>query len=678
MQNKGGAVRNPVYTSFNMETALFRAPLLALALAAPLLAQTTPQPQPQPTPMPPKIAAPVDKPYVGPVKLMVDATDVTDRVERIHEEIPVEPGAKEMVLLYPEWIPGDHAPSGPLERLAGIVTRVDGKQVQWVRDRVNVYAFHVPLTSGAKVVDLDFDYLSPVSPSAGRIEFTNQILNVEWNEVVMYPAGYFTRDIPFDATIKLPPGWQYGTALETTSNSNGALAFDQTPLNTLADSPLYAGLYFKRIDLSPTKTDIVHLDLFADEAKDLATTPEEEKELKNLPLEEDKLYASHHYKHYDFLLCISDKIGGVGLEHHQSSEDSWSADAFTDWPSGIFERDLLGHESTHSWNGKFRRPKDLWTANFSVPMRDDLLWVYEGLTQYYGNVLTSRAGMRSAEDMRDIWARTAAGFAISPGRDWRPLVDTTNQEIVSHRRPVSWVSYQLAENYYTEGMLIWLDADTKIRELTHNKKSLDDFAKRFFGVYNGSFITYQYGFEDIVNDLNATAPYDWASFLRTRIYDLHPEVPMNGFTQGGYKLVYSDKPVEWVEKAEEKYGFADFSTSLGFTVGSRRRGGAEASSSHIGSVQWDSPAFKAGVTPDMEIVSVNGEAFTPKVLRAAILAAEKNKQPLQLQFLRGKMFSTIAIPWYSGLRIPSLERVNGTPDRLDDILAPSKSPLPPM
>ncbi len=663
-----------------METTLFRAPLLALAfaasLAAPLLAQK--QPQPEPVPMPPPIAAPVDKPYIGPVQLTVDATDVTDRVEKVHEEIPVEPRAKEMVLLYPQWLPGDHEPGGPIEKLAGIVTTVDGQRVQWVRDRVNVYAFHVPLTAGAKTVGVDFDYLSPIRPAAGRIEFTDQILNVEWNEVVMYPAGYYSRDILFDATIKLPSGWQYGTGLETKSNSSGAVTFDQTPLNTLVDSPLFAGLYFKRVDLSPSATDKVYLDLFADEAKDLAITPDEEKQTKDLVMEEDKLYASHHYKHYDFLLVLSDQIGGVGLEHHQSSEDSWSADALTNWSGGLLQRDLLGHESTHSWNGKFRRPNDLWTPNFNVPMRDDLLWVYEGMTQYWGNVLTARAGMRTPEQTRDLFARVAAGFAVSPGRDWRPMVDTTNQPIVSQRRPVSWVSWQLPENYYTEGELIWLDADTKIRELTNGQKSLDDFAKRFFGVYNGSFITDQYSFDDVVNDLNAVAPYDWAAFLHTRIYDLHPEVPMNGFTQGGYKLVYSDKPVEWVENAEEKRGFADFSTSLGFSIGSPRRGGAGGASGQIGNVQWGSPAFKAGVTPDMEIVSVNGQAFTPKVLREAILAAEKNKQPMQLQFVRGDRFTTIAMPYYDGLRYPSLQRVEGTPARFDDILMPSKSPLPPM
>lgn len=627
--------------------------------------------------MPPPIVTPVDRPYVGPIQLTVDLTNIVDRVEKVHEEIPVVPGAKQMVLLYPEWLPGDHEPDGPIASLAGIVTTVDGQRVQWVRDRVNMYAFHVPLPRGAKTVGLDFDYLSPIKPSAGRIEISDAIADLEWNEVVMYPAGYFSRDIPFDTTLKLPSGWKYATALETASDQDNTVRFQETPLNTLVDSPLYAGLYYKRVDLSPAATDIVHLNLFADAAADLKMTPQELQWHKNLVMEADKLYGSHHYKHYDFLLLLSKKVGGVGLEHHQSSEDGQPPDYLTDWAGGVFERDLLGHEYTHSWNGKFRRPADLWTPNFNVPMRDNLLWVYEGMTQYWGNVLTARAGMRTAEQTRDVFAHVAANFAASEGRNWRPLVDTTNQPIVSQRRPVSWVSYQRAEDYYTEGELIWLDADTKIRELTDGKKSLDDFCKKFLGVYNGSMITYQYTLADVVKDLNEVAPYDWKGFFQKRVYDLHPAVPMNGFTQGGYKLVYTDTPTKWVAKAESKFGYADFSTSLGFAVGSRR-GHNESAPGRVANVWWGSLAFKDGITPGMEIVSVNGAAYTGKVLTDAILAAEKDKKPLQLQFRRGDKYETISMPYYDGMRYPSLQRVNGTPDRLDAIFAPSKSPLPAM
>jgi predicted metalloprotease with PDZ domain len=642
-------------------------------LATGAFAQKQPQPQPQPVPWPPAIPQPMDKPYVGPIQLTVNVTNTTDRVYRVHEEIPVVPGSKQMILLYPQWIPGDHEPSGPIKRLAGIVTSVDGHRVQWVRDRVNMYAFHVPLISGAKTVGLDFDYLSPIKPSDGRIEMSKVMMDLEWNEVAMYPAGYFSRDIPFDTTLILPKGWKYATALETASDEGDTVKFQQTPLNTLVDSPLYAGLYYARFNLSPTKTDIVHLNIFADKPADLKMTPEELQLHKNLVLQEDKLYGSHHYKHYDFLLLLSSKLGGVGLEHHQSSEDGLGQTYLTDWKGGVLERDLLAHESTHSWNGKFRRPDDLWTPNFNVPMRDDLLWVYEGMTQYWGNVLTARAGMRTKEQTRDIFARVAAGFEAAKGRDWRPLIDTTNQPIISERTPVSWVSWQRPEDYYTEGELVWLAVDTKIRQLTDDKKSLDDFCKKFLGVYNGSMITDQYDFQDVVNDLNAVTPYDWAHFLRKRIYDLHPKVPTSGFTRGGYKLVYNDTPVKWMQDEFAKMGFADFSTSLGISVGQYRGHDAPGM---IGNVNWESPAFKAGMVPDTQLVSVNGEAYTAKVLRDAILQAEKDKQPIEIQFRRGKEYKTVSVPYYGGLRIPHLERIPGTPDYLDQILSPSKSPLP--
>ena len=648
---------------------------IALFFATALLAQSKNQPQPQPDPMPPPIAAPVDQPYVGPVKLTVDLTDNARRVASVHEDISAEPGAKELVLLYPQWIPGSHSPNGPISKLAGIVTTVDGQRVQWVRDRVNVYAFHVPLAAGSKVVGLDFQYLSPVRRMEGRIEVSDQIADLAWNTVVMYPAGYFSRDIDFDPTLKLPAGWKYATALETASVDGATVRFKRTSLNKLIDSPVYSGVNYKRIELSPTPTDKVFLDVFADAPEDLNITPEQLETHKNLAAEADKLYGSHHYDHYDFLLLLSDKVSGIGLEHHQSSEDGLPANYFTNWAAGVGRRDLLGHEYTHSWDGKFRRPADLWTPNFNVPMRDDLLWVYEGMTQYFGNVLTARSGMRTPEETREVFARVAAGFEISPGREWRPLVDTTNQPTVSQRTPVTWVSWQRPEDYYTEGALIWLDADTKIRELTGGQKSLDDFAKLFYGPYNGSYITFTYHFDDVVKALNTVAPFDWDSFLKSRVYDLHPAVPLDGITRGGYQLVYTDTPVAWVEKAEAAGGYADFSTSLGFSIGSPRDDNSK-NPGALSNVWWNSPAFKAGVTPDMQLLAVNGTAYTPAVLKQAIVAAENDTKPIDLTFMRGNQLKTIAMDYHRGLRYPSLQRVEGTPDRLDDILAPSKSPLP--
>ena len=615
-----------------------------------------------PVPLPPPIAAPEDTPYPGTIELTVDLTDNLRRIIGVHEVIPVE--GSELTLLFPQWIPGNHSPTGPISKLGGLVVTARGKRLPWVRDRVNVYAFHVELPSGTRSVDVDFEYLSPVRANEGRIQISDEIADLAWNDALMYPAGHFSRDINFATTLKLPPGWKYATALETASQKGETIRFKNTTLNTLVDSPLYAGSHYKRVDLSSSADNKVYLDVFADAEEDLAITPEQLDLHKKLVAEAAKLYASRHYDHYDFLLLLSDKVGGVGLEHHQSSEDGHPRDYFTNWPGGVAQRDLLGHEYTHSWDGKFRRPADLWTPNFNVPMQDDLLWVYEGMTQYWGNVLTARSGMRAAADTRDLMATVAANFEASPGREWRPLVDTTNQPTVSQRSPVSWVSWQRPEDYYTEGMLIWLDADTKIRELSHDTKSLDDFAKLFFGIDNGSYITHTYTLDDVVTALNTVQPYDWAGFLKERVYDLHPQVPEDGFVRAGYRLVYNDTPAPWLVLREKTAGVFS-NPSLGISV---------TKDGTLGSVWWGSPAYKAGVTPDMQLGAVNGKLYSPDVLRAALIAAESTKAPVQLLFKRGDTFQTIALDYHGGLRYPHLERIAGTPDRLDAILAPSGGP----
>ncbi|MGB6609049.1 MAG: peptidase M61, partial [Acidobacteriaceae bacterium] len=343
------------------------------------------------------------------------------------------------------------------------------------------------------------------------------------------------------------------------------------------------------------------------------------------------------------------------------SEDGTRTNYFTDWAAGARERDLLSHEYTHSWNGKFRRPADLWTPNFNVPMRDDLLWVYEGQTQYWGVVLAARSGLITAEQARDEMAGIAAGFEASKGRDWRPLVDTTNQPTISQRRPVSWVSWQRPEDYYTEGLLVWLDADTKIRELSGGKKSLDDFAKLFFGVNNGSFVTDTYSFEDLVAALNQVQPYDWTTFLRERVYELHPEVPENGFAQGGYKLIYNDTPFPGERRggAENPRFGTSFADSLGFSV---------MGDGMLGGVAWDGLAFKAGLVPGMQLLAVNGGVYSADKLREAIKKAEKDTGPITLLVKDRDQIKSVVLDYDGGLRVPHLERVEGTPARLDDIL----------
>ena len=637
---------------------------LYIALTATAHAQNSPGPQP--VPLPPPIVAPADTPYPGTISLLVDATNITDRILSVHETIPIK--GRDITLLYPEWLPGTHSPSNPARELAGLIVTANGKRIPWVRDRVDMYAFHVEAPKDATMLDINFQYLAPQDPKRGRI--SAKFADVTWNSVLLYPAGYFSRDIKFETAIRLPEAWQFACSLDVKSQNGNLVQFKETTLNTLVDSPLYAGVNFKRLDLSTGPDNPVYLDVFADKPADLEITPEELQYHKNLVIEAQKLFNSHHYDRYDFLFSVSDIVSGKGLEHHQSSEDGSRANYFTDWGAGVAGRALLPHEYTHSWNGKFRRPADLWTPNFNVPMRNDLLWVYEGLTDYYGNVLTARSGMRTPEQARDVFAQIAAGFEISPGRTWRSLQDTTNEPIISSRFvPGTWQSWQRSYDYYPESDLIWLDADTKIRELSGGKKSLDDFAKLFFGIDNGSYITVTYTFDDIVKALNTVQPYDWAGLLRTRVYEVNPNVPENGFTQGGYRLVYNDNEPEWLKKAESVRGVS-FATSLGFSVKSDISG--PDSHGGIDQVWWDSLAFKAGITPDMQLQAVNDQKYTPAVLRETILAAEKSQEPIKLLLKRGDEFVTISLDYHGGMRYPHLERVETTPDRLDAILAPAK------
>jgi len=591
---------------------------------------------------------------------MVDITNVNDRIFRVQETIPVK--GREITLLYPEWLPGTHSPSNPVEELAGLVITGNGKRIPWVRDRVDMYAFHVDVPPDVKSIDVNFQFLAPLDPKRGRI--SSKFADVTWNSVLLYPAGYFSRDIKFETSLRMPDGWKFACALDTKSQDGSVVHFKETTLNTLIDAPLYAGAYFERVDLSTGPDNPVYLDVFADRPKDLEITPEELQFHKNLVIEAQKLFKSHHYDHYDFLFSVSDIVGGKGLEHHQSSEDGSRATYFTDWGAGIPGRALLAHEYAHSWNGKFRRPADLWTPNFNVPMRNDLLWVYEGLTDYYGNVLTARSGLRTLEQSRDVFAQIAAGFEISPGRTWRSLEDTTNEPIISSHGAQSgaWQSWQRGYDYYPESDLVWLDADTKIRELSGGKKSLDDFAKLFFGIDNGSYVTVGYTLEDIVRAMNTVQAYDWAGFFRTRVYEVSASVPENGFTQGGYRLVYNDHEPDWLKKADPTRP-AGFLTSLGFAV--KQDGG-------IDSVLWDSLAFKAGITPDMQLQAVNDQKYAPGALREIILAAEHGKDPIKLLLKRGDEFVTVSLDYHGGLRYPHLERVESTPDRLDAILAPAE------
>jgi len=634
-----------------------------------------------------EIPAPRDVVYPGTLTLSVDLTDLDRRLFIVRESMPVKPGP--LTLLYPQWLPGTHGPNGPVNLLTGLVMTTRGRRLPWSRDPTNMYAFHVDVPGDVDRVVLEFQFASPQVAEQGRIVATPEILGLQWNTVVLYPAGFYTSRITVKADVELPTGWQFGTALDVVSRSAcsriepGAnlhslphsaidqsgrtadcVAFAPTSLDTLVDSPLFAGRYYKRVELDPGSDVPVHLNLVADHPSRLEIKPEQLAAYGKLMKEAYVLYGTRAFDRYDFLLALSENFSGIGLEHHRSSENVHRPGHFTEWEKNAPGRDLLAHELTHSWNGKRRRPVDLWTANFNVPMRDSLLWMYEGQTQYWGIVLTARSTLWPEALAKEVLANIAAIYERNrPGRLWRNLQDTTNQPILGGRRSLPFPSWQRTVDYYNEGVLLWLDVDTKLRELTGNKRSLDDFARAFFGVKDKSFEVVTYTFDDIVKTLNALSPHDWKEFLRKRLDGHGPEAPLDGLARSGWKLGFREEPSSFQKAIDEVTKSFNLDFSLGLVVSTRDKG-------NITEVVWDSPAFKAGLTTASKLIAVNGREFAPEILLDAIRTAKGTDQPIELLVKTFDRYRTVRVPYFEGLRYPYLERIDGTEDRLTTILKP--------
>ncbi len=640
---------------------------LACGLAAVLLAIATPalaQADAGPTGNFPGLTT---APYPGTLKLAVDLTDAPRKIFRVHETIPVaQPGP--MTLYYPKWIPGEHSPSGPLENVVGLEIRGNGQRIAWRRDLRDMYAVHLEVPAGVSALDVRFQFLSPTGGGefGQSVSATPKLVDLEWNQVVVYPAGHYARSYTVAPSVTLPAGWKYGTALDTASASGGTIAFKPVPLNHLVDSPLIAGEYFKSVDLDPGAAVPVHLDIVADAARNLALGDKQLKDFRALVQQAYKTFGTYHYNHYTFLLTLSDNTGHFGLEHHQSSDDRLGADYLTDAQSRLLGADLLPHEYTHSWNGKFRRPWDLWTPDFnSVPEQDDLLWVYEGLTQYYGDVLAARSGLWDPKQFREMLAGTLANMAARPGRQWRPLQDTADEASILYYVPFGWANWRRQVDFYPEGELLWLDVDTQLRALSHGHRSLDDFARAFFGIHPGSDVTVTYTFDDIVKALNGVEPYDWAAFLRQRLDYVGDGLPeMDGVTRSGWKLAYSDTPDSYQKAIEAQRHQINQIWGAGFIVNDK--------DGRLLDVRWDGPAFKAGLAPGMQIVAVDGRQFSAEALRDALADAAQNKRPIDLLVKNLEYVSTLKLDWTGGLMYPVLERLPHTPDYLDAISAARK------
>ena len=626
--------------------------LAATVLAGPALAENS---KPQPVPFVDTIPPPRDIAYPGTITLDIDATDTTRGIFTTHETIPVAQSGH-MVLLFPKWLPGNHSPSGQIDKLAGLHIRTGGRELPWRRDPVDVTAFHIEVPAGAKALDIDLQFLSSTAADQGSIVMSPAMLRLQWNSMSLYPAGYFTRQIPVKATVRYPAGWTASSGLPSKANGS-TYSYERTNYEVLVDSPVLAGRYYKQWALSPR----VNLDVYADTPDELVATPEQIDAHKRLVDQSVKLFGAQHYDTYEFLLSISDVMGGIGLEHHRSSEDGVRPGYFTKWTDGPGSRNLLPHEYAHSWDGKFRRGADLWTPDFRTPMRDSLLWVYEGQTQFWGYALQARSGIVSKQDTLDGYAAILAQLDNRPARQWRPMVDTTNDPTISQRRPKGWVSWQRSEDYYNEGLLVWMEVDSILRRQSGGTKSIDDFARAFFGLNDGDYGEVTYTFDDVVTTLNGVQPYDWAALLNKRLNETGAPAPLGGFTANGYALVYTEQPTLAFKNAEAARKNTDLTYSLGISVSKE---------GVLTGVGWDSPAFKAGLTIGDTIVAVDGTAFSDGALKAAVTAAKGRKDATVLLMKTNEKLAPVAIDYHGGLRYPHLQKIGTGENGLDRLLAP--------
>jgi predicted metalloprotease with PDZ domain len=567
--------------------------------------------------------------------------------------------------MYPEWIPGEHGPTGPVVDVAGLHIMADGKELVWRRDLVDMYAIHLTVPNGEKQIDLSYDFLLPAVAAgfSSGASSSSDLLVLSWNQVLLYPSEPKADDITVTPSLRLPTGWKYGTAL-TTENQNGdVIHFAAVPLKHLVDSPVLTAEHFKRVDISPAGGPGHYIDFASDEEATLAITPSQVSIYKQLVVEANALFGAHHYDHYDFLYTLSDQVAHFGLEHHQSSDDRVDGRTLVDNSLFRAHASLLSHEYVHSWNGKYRRPAGLTTGDFTKPMKGDLLWVYEGLTQYLGNILAARSGLRSEQDYRDHLALVAARLDNEPGRTWRPLQDCADEAQLLYNARGDWDSWRRGVDFYDEGDLIWLDADATIRQLSKSSKSLDDFCKRFHGAPTTPAATKPYTFDDVVATLNGVVPYDWRKFLTERLESLSPRAPLGGIENGGWKLVYTDSCSDFQRTIEGAYGYTDLSYSLGISLNG---------SGNVGDVLVKSPAATAGLAPGMQLIAVDGMKYTKERLEAAITDAKNSPSHIELLARNGDAYKSYSVDYHGGLRFPHLERDTSKPDLLTKIISPAE------
>jgi predicted metalloprotease with PDZ domain len=616
--------------------------VLALALAAPALSATLSAPVA--VPLSRAVPDAADTPYPGGAMVLdIDATDTVRGAYRVTQTIPVARGARKLTLLLPQWLPGNHGPRGPMAELVDLSFTAGGQKLVWKRDPVEVFAFHVELPAGTREVTAKFIHTSPLQSSEGRITMTQEMLNLQWEKMSLYPAGHYVRQIKVRPSVTLPQGWTAAAALDGCKQVGNRWTWGETSYEILVDSPIFAGKHFRKWDLGQNVT----LNVVTDKPEQLEAKPEYIELHRNLVTEARLAFGANHFDRYEFLLALTDRMGGIGLEHHRSSENQLEPNAFVKWDDYEWDRNLLPHEYAHSWSGKYRRPARLWTPDYRQPMQDDLLWTYEGQDQFWGTVLAARSGLQGKDVVLGMLASWAGNFAEQPGRRWRSVEDTGHDPVFAGRKAKPFASLARNEDYYTEGALIWLEIDQIIRAGTGGAKSIDDFTKLFFGMNDGDYGQLAFEVDEIVTKLNQVHPYDWAKLIDTRINTPGQPAPVRGIELGGYKLVWKDLPNPYDKARYDDQKVLSLTYSLGITVDKDGK---------VIATQWDSPAFNAGVVTGAKLIAVNGIGYDKDALPKAVTAA-KDGAPIELLFQRGDRFQTVRLDYRGGLRYPWLERV---------------------
>jgi predicted metalloprotease with PDZ domain len=594
------------------------------------------------------------------VRLSVDASDAPRKIFHAQLRIPAKPGT--LTLYYPKWIPGEHGPTGPITDLTGLKFKASGKMLKWRRDLLDGFTFHVEVPGGESEVVADLDYASPASYEPGYsagMSATEKLYIVNWNTLLLYPAGYASDQLTYNASLRLPAGWKFGTSLHVSTQTGSEIQFAPVSLEMLVDGPVLTGEYLKVVPLTSSgENPPAELDLAADSTAALDAPAEVWEHYRSLVKQAGILFGGWHYTDYHFLFTLSDHVAHFGLEHHESDDSRVDERSLIDEDGRKLAAGLLPHEYVHSWNGKYRRPADLTTPDYEQPMQTDLLWVYEGLTSYLGDMLSARSGERTPSGARDALAEMAADLDHRSGRVWRNLQDTADGVPSMQDAPRGWQDWRRMLDYYDEDVLNWLSADVMIRQQTKGAKSLDDFCQLFHGAPSTPPMVKTYTFDDVVNALNQVAPYDWRGFWTERLTNHGPGAPLGGIEGSGWKLVYDEFPSDLAraENRDDKSLGAHY--SVGFIAGS---------DGVVKDTVEGMLAAKAGLGPGMKIVAVNGRRFSSEAWHDAVRAAKSSPSPIELIVENTDYFRVVKLDYHGGEKYPHLVRDESKPDLLTEI-----------